>query len=205
MLVSVWRVSCAIVPGLRSPLCGSVESMPERKMSSPARMPGLWGRLKLRETLSRSFFGSMISRVTGMGFAPRSDQGDGVELDLERVDDAHAPDGARRRSLRHVLAVDAVQRVVLDAVVDHRAHLDQALERGTRRLKHELQVPEGAVRFAGQRAVQPLAALRIDCHDAGDENEIARADRRALHPAVPGGHVEAGTRRRHDDALHGLT
>ena len=36
-------------------------------MNSPARTPGLCGRLKLRETLSRSFFGTMISRSTGMG------------------------------------------------------------------------------------------------------------------------------------------
>ncbi len=67
MLASVWRVSCAIVPGLRSPVAGSVDSMPERKIKSPARIPGLWGRLKLRDTLSRSFCGTTISRDTGIG------------------------------------------------------------------------------------------------------------------------------------------
>src|SRR5437762_3484812 len=97
MLASVWRVSCAIVPGLRSPVSGSVDSMPDRKMNSPARMPGLCGRLKLRETLSRSFRGATISRATDMALSPESDDGDGVELHLERVDDAHAPHGARRR------------------------------------------------------------------------------------------------------------
>src|SRR3982751_6933909 len=111
MLASVWRVSCAMVPGLRSPVSGSVESMPERKMKSPARMPGLCGRLKLRETLRWSFFGTMISRL---GKVSPSDERDGVELHLERVDDAHAPDRARGRPVGHVLAIDAVQRVVLD-------------------------------------------------------------------------------------------
>src|SRR5262245_58802858 len=136
MLVSVWRVSWAIVPGLRSPVCGSVESMPERKMKSPARMPGLCGRLKLRETLSLSFFGTMISRLAKR--LPPLDNGDGVELHPEGVDDPHAPHGARRRSARNVLAIDAVQRVVLDSVVDHRAHLHQTLERGAGALQHEL-------------------------------------------------------------------
>src|SRR5216117_2693276 len=161
MLASVWRVSCAIVPGLRSPVSGSVDSMPDRKMKSPARMPGLCGRLKLRDTLSRSFRGATISRATAMALSPESDDGNGVELHLERVDDAHAPHGARRRRARQVLAVDAVQCVVLDAVVDHRAHLHQALERSAGALEHELQVLERAMRFARQRAVQPLAALGI--------------------------------------------
>src|SRR5438105_2541139 len=88
MFVSVWRVSCAIVPGLRSPVSGSVDSMPDRKMKSPARMPGLCGRLKLRETFSLSFFGTMTARlVKGSSLG----EGDGVELHLERVHDAHAP------------------------------------------------------------------------------------------------------------------
>src|SRR5581483_8209228 len=197
MLASVWRVSCAMVPGLRSPVAGSVDSMPERKMKSPARMPGLCGRLKLRETLSLSFSGTMTSRLA-KELAP-SDEGDGVELQLERVHDAHAPHGARRRTCGHVLSVDTVERVVLDAVVDHRAHLHQPCERGAGRLEHELQVLEGAVRFAGERAVEPLAALGIHGDDAGDKDVVAGADRGALYPTEARGHVEAGTRRGHDD------
>src|SRR3954470_20345075 len=109
MLLRVCRVSCAMVPGLRSPVSGSVDSMPDRKMKSPARMPGLWGRLKLRETLSFSFCGTMTSRRVR---ASSSGERDGVELHLERVHDAHAPDGARRRAFGHVVAIHAVERVV---------------------------------------------------------------------------------------------
>jgi hypothetical protein len=42
--------------------------MPDKKIKSPALMPGLCGNLKLRDTLSMSFFGCMISRFVGMSF-----------------------------------------------------------------------------------------------------------------------------------------
>src|SRR5205085_1907491 len=40
MLVRIWRVSAATVPCARSPVPGLMAIMPDRKMNSPARMPG---------------------------------------------------------------------------------------------------------------------------------------------------------------------
>ena len=52
----------------------------------------------------------------------------GVELDLETVDDLNTPYGSGRRPFRHILPVDAVQGVVFDAVVESCMHLNQAIE-----------------------------------------------------------------------------
>ena len=75
---------------------------------------------------------------------------------LKRLD-LRRPYGARRRSVRHVLPIDAVEHIVFDAVVDQRMHLHEAVERGAGRLQQQLQVSENDVRLAGERAVAALA------------------------------------------------
>src|SRR6516164_4144008 len=49
---------------MRSPVCGSIGPMPDRKMKSPMRMPGTCGRLALRETLRIGFLGWITERVS---------------------------------------------------------------------------------------------------------------------------------------------
>jgi hypothetical protein len=128
-------------------------------------------------------------------------RGDDVEHDLEAGLDLHAHHGAGRRRIWDILSVEAVEDVVLDAVVDHRVHLHQTVEGQPRRLQQQFQILEDAPRLARHRPVLALTALRVDRHHAGAEDHPAGPDRRALVMAVFPAKVEAGDRGR-DDLAH---
>src|SRR5215813_11231803 len=90
----------------------------------------------------------------------RSCARDDVELDLEPGLALRRPHGAGGRTVGDVLAIDPVEHVVLDAVVDQRMHLHEAIERRARGFEQELEVAEDDVGLLGQRAVPTLARLR---------------------------------------------
>src|SRR5262249_30178044 len=80
--------------------------------------------------------------------------------------------------------IDAIEQVVLDAVVDQCVNLHEPVERGARRFQQQLQVPEDDMRLAGQRPVSAFAGLRVDRQHAGAEDEPAGADCRRLVMSV---------------------
>ena len=81
-----------------------------------------------------------------------------------------APTGSfawvKRIGREAVLGAEAVEHVVLDAVVDHRVHLHQTVEGQPRRLQQQFQILEDAPRLARHRPVLALAALRVDRNHA---------------------------------------
>src|SRR6516225_7130509 len=131
MLVRICRVSAATVPGAGAPVVESVAVMPDRKPNSPARIAGEIGRPGRRD-LPRF---DHLSGICHRRRLTRFRRGDDVEHDLEAGLDLHAHHGAGRRRIRDILSVEAVERVVLDAVVDHRVHLHQTVEGRPRRLQ----------------------------------------------------------------------
>src|SRR5262245_27742797 len=133
------------------------------------------------------------------GHALRSS--DSVDLNLEAGLDLHRPNGARRRSARDVLPVDAVEHVIFDAVVNERMHLHEPVERGTGRLQEKLQIAKDDVRLAGERAVAALDRLGIDWKHPRTEEQAAGADRRRLMVPVMPPQIEPGTGRG-DDFAH---
>src|SRR6516165_8550707 len=111
-------------------------------------------------------------------------RGDDVEHDLKAGLDPHAHHGAGRRRIRDILSIEAVEHVVLDAVVDHRVYLYDAVQGRADRLKEQFQILEDAARLARHRTVLALAALWVDRHHAGAEDHPAGPDRRALVMAI---------------------
>jgi len=55
-------------------------------------------------------------------------RGGHIEHDLEPGLDLHAHHGAGRWRTRDILPVGAVEHIVLDAIVDHRVHLHDAVQ-----------------------------------------------------------------------------
>src|SRR3954469_8901951 len=68
--------------------------------------------------------------------------GDDIELDLETGFDLRRPHGARGRPVGDVLPVDAIQHVVLDAVVDERVNLPQPIERRAGGFEQQFEIRE---------------------------------------------------------------
>src|SRR5262245_60906665 len=217
-LVRICRVSLAVVPGMHMPDCGSVAVRPDTNRKSPprtacdaaalaVRLPGCCGeemisRLALIASLHSYFAHVLIGKLvpTFPGHALRGSHS--VDLNLESGLDLHRPNGARRRSARDVLPVDAVEHVIFDAVVNERMHLHEPVERGAGRLQEQLQIAEDDVRLAGERAVAALAGLGIDRKHSGTEDQAAGADRRRLMMPVMLSQIEPGTGHG-DDFAHG--
>src|SRR5262245_32211406 len=122
-LVRICRVSLAVVPGMRRPDCGSVAVRPDTNRKSPPRTASDAAAPAMR--LLAWFGEEMISRLALIKHTLFVCRGNGVDLNFEAGLDLHRPDGARRRSARDVLPVDAVEYVILDAVVDERMHLHE--------------------------------------------------------------------------------
>src|SRR5262249_49234254 len=97
ILESVVRIWSAIGPWLRSPVSGSIGPIPDRKTYGPTRIPGTCGRLALRETLRRGFFGSIAER--GSFAVIGSHQGRAFDDHFRVVGKARAADGAGGRRL----------------------------------------------------------------------------------------------------------
>src|SRR5215469_13202000 len=166
--------------------------MPDKNMKSPALMPGLCGNLKLRDTLSMSFFGCMISRFAAMFFSGRLNDGHCVQLNLESVDDLNAPDGPCRRAVGNVLSIDAVEHVILDTVVNAGVDRDQSVERGAGFFQNQLEIVEYPVSFLGHVAEHALTRFRINRDDTRNKYIISGARRAALLPAELQIHVQPG-------------
>src|SRR5262249_25392156 len=105
----------------------------------------------------------MTSRLALIGCPSRSSGGGHhVELDLEAGFNLRRPHRARRRPVSHVLPIDTIEHVVLDAVIDQRMHLYEPIERRAGRLQQQLQISKNDVRLGGEGAVAALPCLRID-------------------------------------------
>src|SRR5262249_38781160 len=137
-LARMCRVSLAVVPRTRSPVCGSTAARPQTKRKSPPLTSGDTARPK-PPAASRSRGGAtMTSRVGDIGLSfKHSRSRDDVELNLEARLDLCRPHRARRRPVRHVLPIDAIEHVVLDAVVDQGVHLHESIERGACRFQQQ--------------------------------------------------------------------
>src|SRR6202045_1323775 len=125
--VRICRVSLAVVPRTRSPDCGSTAVRPRTKRKSPPLTTVDTAWPKLLAVSGACTAGTIISRLGDIG-GPVSSGCDDVELDLEAGLDLCRPHGARRWSVRHVLPIDAIEHVVLDAVVDQRMNLHEPVE-----------------------------------------------------------------------------
>src|SRR5580704_4087678 len=90
--------------------------------------------------------GEIISRFAVITCQSRG--GNHVKLDLESSLDLLGPHGARRRTTADVWTVAQVEHVILDAVVNERMHLHEAIERGARRFQQQLEISEYDVRLA---------------------------------------------------------
>src|SRR5262245_34695488 len=148
---------------MRSPDCRSIAVRPDTNRKSPpltAIDTGWPEPLAVSGTRAGKGITSRLALIRC--FRARSGGGHHVELDLEAGFNLRRPHRARRRPVSHVLPVDTVEHIVLDAVIDQRMHLYESLERGAGRLQQQLQIPKNDVRLAGEGAVAPLPRLRID-------------------------------------------
>src|SRR6516164_3500407 len=200
-LARIWRVSLAVVPRMAVPDCRSVAVRPDTNRKSPPLTIADAAAPTPRLASVGWMAAATTSRFADMdppNSALRS--GDHVELNLEPGLDLRGPDLAGGRAVRHVLAIDAVENVVLDAVVDQRMHLHEAIERGAGGLQQQFQIAENEMGLAGERAVAALAGFRVDRQHAGAEDQPAGADRRRLMMAVMLAQIEPAQRRRNDFA-----
>src|SRR5262245_20095873 len=225
-LVRICRVSLAVVPGMRMPDWGSVAVRPDTNRKSPPRTASDAAAPAMtllawcgEEMISRlALIASHLFRFCECPYRKTGSQprvkpegrlfpghalrgSNSVDLNFEAGLDLHRPNGARRRSARDVLPVDAVEHVIFYAVVDERMHLHEPVERGAGRLQKQLQIAKNDVRLAGERAVTALASLGIDWKHSRTEDQAAGADRRRLMMAVVLAQIEPGTGRG-DDFAH---
>src|SRR5262249_48340981 len=106
MLDSVMRTCSAIGPRLRSPVCGSTGTMPDKKMYSPTRMPGTCGRFPTREALSKGFLGAIAVRTSPSLIG--SGQRGAFDHDLHAVGKARAAHRPCWRRIRKELDIDVI-------------------------------------------------------------------------------------------------
>src|SRR3954452_3450848 len=131
MFPKVRRICSAIGPSLRPPVTGSTGPIPDRKIMSPTRMPGEWGRLALRDTLSRGLTGSITLRETGSVIG--SGQRHAVDLDLVAADQPGSANRPGGRIAREEFAVHVIHVPVLQHRIDQHIDLDYLGERRTGR------------------------------------------------------------------------
>src|SRR5260370_40400969 len=96
--------------------------MPDRDMESPTRMPGTWGRLAPRETLSRGFFGSTTERGNFSVIASR--QRRAFDDHFHAVGKACATDSAGGRRVRKEAGIDLVHVWRLQHAMQPHVHCD---------------------------------------------------------------------------------
>src|SRR5262245_58104654 len=126
ILESVVRICSAIGPCLRSPVSGSIGPVPDRNMYGPTRIPGTCGRLALRETLRREFFGSITER--GSFSVIGSHQRRAFDDHFRIVGKARATDGTGGRWVGKETGIDLVHiRRFQEAMQEH-VHLDDLVE-----------------------------------------------------------------------------
>src|SRR5215831_19988060 len=129
-LVRIWRVSLAVVPCMRSPDCRSTAVRPDTNRKSPPLTAIDSGWPGSPAASGPRAGRGMTSRLALIGCPSRSSGGGHhVELDLETGFNLRRPHRARRRPVSHVLPIDAVEHVVLDAVIDQRMYLHEPIER----------------------------------------------------------------------------
>src|SRR5690242_3448245 len=121
--VSTTRVSVMIGPRSRWPVAGSIAASPETNRNGPPRTSVEAG-WPSAAAMSRFCGGETIVRAMVIG-GVLSGGRDRVELDLEARLALGGPHRAGWRTVGDVLAIDPVEHVVLDAVVDQRVHLDE--------------------------------------------------------------------------------
>src|SRR5215472_9989061 len=154
-MCSIFRKVCpiwlAIGPSLRPPVTGSTGPMPDRKITSPARMPGEWGRLALRDTLSCGLAGSITLRERGSLIG--SGQRDAIDLDLSATDQpraAHRPGGwfvGEERAV-HVIHVSVFQHRIEQDI-----DLNDLGERGAGSVQQLRHILQNLPRLVGYRTL----------------------------------------------------
>src|SRR5262245_17822797 len=121
MLPRISRVSLTAVPCARSPVAGSTAIAPDMKMKSPAFTAVACGSPNVFGMSSLGSVGARPARLADI--VASSGRRYDVELHLQSGLTLRAPDRAAGRRAWQVLPVDAVEHVVLDAIVDQCVHL----------------------------------------------------------------------------------
>src|SRR6516162_2796383 len=144
--------------------------MPDRNMWSPTRIPGTWGRLAPRETLSRGFFGSTTDRGSFSVIASR--QRRAFDDHFCAVGKTCATDSAGGRRVGKEDGIDLIHVGRLQHAVQPHVHFHDFIERRAGSLQQLLEVDKNLPSLACRRTAHAFPGPRIDRGEAAHEEKV---------------------------------